>query len=213
MLELQKKYKNNPEKLNKAMSELYKEHEVKPMAGCLPLLIQLPILYGLFSAIRNFEFTNPDYATFFWVPNLAERDPYFVLPILVAGSMFLQQKLTMGATMNDNPSMKMMMYFMPLMIGFMSIQFPSGLCIYWVMFSIMGIVQQYFINKSRKKELEAREARLEAQRAEREKAKEENQKKQAPNKKKKPKQPKPRAEYIRKTEANKKAEDNDGDGK
>lgn len=206
MLELQKKYQNNPEKLNKAMSDLYKEHEVKPTAGCLPMLIQLPILYGLFMAIRNFEFTNLDYASFFWVPNLAEADPYYILPILVGLTMFIQQKFTMKG-MEDNPTMKMMLYFMPLMIGFMSIAFPSGLCLYWSIFSVIGIVQQFFLNRTRKKELEIRHAKAEAARLEREKAKElQKTQGQAPNKKKKPQQAKPRAEYIKKVESNKKQE-------
>lgn len=78
MQELQKKYQNNPEKLNKAMAELYKEHDVKPAAGCLPLLIQMPILIGLYQAMRTYEFTNLDYAGFFWIPNLAEKDPYYI---------------------------------------------------------------------------------------------------------------------------------------
>ena len=200
MQELQKKYQNNPEKLNKAMAELYKEHDVKPAAGCLPLLIQMPILIGLYQAMRTYEFTNLDYAGFFWIPNLAEKDPYYILPILVALSMFLQQKISMVG-MDDNPTMKMMLYIMPLMIGWMSISFPSGLCLYWVMFSIMGIVQQYILNGKRKKELAIRAENAEAERLERERIKEEQRLRgQAPSKKKQ-KKAKPKAEYIKKTPA------------
>ena len=200
MMELQKKYKNDPDRLNKAMAALYKEHDVKPMAGCLPLLIQLPILYGLFMAIRGFEFTNIAYAGFFWIPNLAEKDPFFILPVLVGVAMFIQQKITMVG-MDNNPTMKMMLYMMPIMIGVMSISFPSGLCLYWVTFSILGIIQQFFLNKQRKKAIAEREARAEAARLERERIKEEQKTKgQAPNKKKKPKQQKPRAEYIKRVE-------------
>lgn len=200
MMELQKKYQNNPEKLNKAMSALYKEHDVKPAAGCLPLLIQMPILVGLYQAMRYYEFTNLDYAGFFWIPSLAEKDPYYVLPILVALSMFLQQKISMVG-MDDNPTMKMMLWLMPLMIGWMSISFPSGLCLYWVVFSILGIVQQYLINKKRKAELAIRAEKAEAERLERERIKEEQRLRgQAPGKNKK-KKAKPKAEYIKKTPA------------
>ena len=198
MMELQKKYKSDPEKLNKAMAALYKEHDVKPAAGCLPLLIQLPILVGLYQAMRYYEFTNLDYAGFFWIPNLAQPDPFYVLPILVAFAMFWQQKVVMVG-MDDNPTMKMMLYIMPLMIGFMSISFPSGLCLYWVVFSIMGIIQQFLINGKRKKELAARAEKAEAERLERERIKEEQKMRgQAPSKKK-GKKAKPKAEYIKKT--------------
>jgi len=209
MQELQKKYKNDPDKLNKAMSALYKEHDVKPTAGCLPLLIQMPILIGLYQAMRYYEFTNLDYAGFFWIPNLAESDPYYILPIIVAISMFLQQKITMVG-MEDNPTMKMMLYVMPLMIGWMSISFPSGLCLYWAIFSLMGIIQQFFLNRKRKAELAVRAEKAEAERLERERIKEEQRLRgQAPSKRKvdKAKRTKPRAEYIKKAPAAESAEE------
>ena len=152
---LQKKYKNNPEKM------LYKEYNVNPMSGCLPLLIQMPILIGLFGALRQYDFDPIEHATFFWIPNLADKDPLFILPVLVAATMFLQQKISMATTPQaaENPTMKTMLYVMPAMMLFVCWSMPSGLCLYWAFFSILSIVQQFFMNKQKRKEMEARAAR------------------------------------------------------
>ncbi len=201
MAEIQKKYKNNPEKMNQEVMKLYQEYEINPMAGCLPLLIQLPILYGLFTALRQFPYTNVEHAGFFWINNISEADPWHILPIIVGVTMFLQQKFMApptaeGGNAQMNQMMNTMLYVMPVMIGVMSLSFPSGLCIYWSCFSLLSIVQQHFLNKSRKKELAIR-AEKEAQRkAEMERQKEEQRKKgQAPSKRKQ-KAAKPKAEYI-----------------
>ena len=131
---LQKKYKNNPEKMNEEVMKLYKEYNVNPMSGCLPLLIQMPILIGLFGALRQYHFEPAEHATFFWIPNLGDKDPFFILPVLVALTMFIQQKISMGSSdaMNVNPTMKTMLYL--------------------AFFSILSIVQQFFLNKQRDKE-------------------------------------------------------------
>lgn len=158
---LQKKYKNNPEKMNEEVMKLYKEYNVNPMAGCLPLLIQMPILIGLFGALRQYDFDPIEHATFFWIPNLADKDPFFILPVLVAATMFLQQKISMATTPQaaENPTMKTMLYVMPAMMLFVCWSMPSGLCLYWAFFSILSIVQQFFMNKQKRKEMEARAAR------------------------------------------------------
>ncbi len=158
---LQKKYKNNPEKMNEEVMKLYKEYNINPMAGCLPLLIQMPILIGLFGALRQYNFDPIEHATFFWIPNLAEKDPLFILPILVALTMFLQQKISMATTPQaaENPTMKTMLYVMPAMMLFVCWSMPSGLCLYWAFFSILSIVQQFFMNKQKRKEMAARAAR------------------------------------------------------
>ncbi len=158
---LQKKYKNNPEKMNEEVMKLYKEYNINPMAGCLPLLIQMPILIGLFGALRQYNFDPIEHATFFWIPNLAEKDPLFILPILVALTMFLQQKISMSATPSaaENPTMKTMLYVMPAMMLFVCWQMPSGLCLYWAFFSILSIIQQFFMNKQKKKEMALRAER------------------------------------------------------
>lgn len=166
---LQKKYKNNPEKMNEEVMKLYKEYNINPMAGCLPLLIQMPILIGLFGALRQYNFDPIEHATFFWIPNLAEKDPLFILPILVALTMFLQQKISMSATPSaaENPTMKTMLYIMPAMMLFVCWQMPSGLCLYWAFFSILSIIQQFFMNKQKKKEMVLRAEREAAEKEKR----------------------------------------------
>lgn len=142
---MQAKYKNNPEKLNQEMMKLYKDYDINPMAGCLPLLIQMPILIGLYNALMRYSFEPAEHAAFLWINNLNSPDPFYILPILVGLSMFVQQKLSMGVNSGaamDNPMMKSMLYVMPPMMAFISIQFPAGLCLYWSLFSILGIFQQ-----------------------------------------------------------------------
>lgn len=158
---LQKKYKSNPEKMNEEVMKLYKEYNVNPMSGCLPLLIQMPILIGLFAALRQYDFVNAAHATFFWIPDLGDTDPFYILPVLVALTMFVQQKISMGSNeaVAANPTMKTMLYIMPAMMLFVCWSMPSGLCLYWAFFSILSIVQQFFLNKQRDKEKAARAAR------------------------------------------------------
>lgn len=165
--ELQKKYKNDREKLSQAQMELYKEAGVNPLGGCLPLLIQFPVWIGLYQAIirglgnsplQLFQLSQsifpalrwlsdlvPLNATFLWM-DLAQPDRYFVLPILVAVTTYMQQK--MMATPSNDPQTasmnQMMTLMMPLMFGYFSLQFASGLSLYWVVSSIVGIITQYF---------------------------------------------------------------------
>ena len=166
---LQKKYKNNPEKMNEEVMKLYKEYDINPMAGCLPLLIQMPILIGLFAALRQYDFQPLEHAAFFWIPNLGEKDPFFILPVLVALTMFLQQKISMATTPSaaENPTMKTMLYVMPAMMLFVCWSMPAGLCLYWAFFSILGIVQQFFMNKQKRREMAARAEREAAEKEKR----------------------------------------------
>ena len=166
---VQKKYKNNPEKMNEEVMKLYKEYDINPMAGCLPLLIQMPILIGLFAALRQYDFQPLEHAAFFWIPNLGEKDPFFILPVLVALTMFLQQKISMATTPSaaENPTMKTMLYVMPAMMLFVCWSMPAGLCLYWAFFSILSIVQQFFMNKQKRKEMEARAEREAAEKEKR----------------------------------------------
>lgn len=149
--ELQRKYKNDPQKAQKAVLELYQAEKINPFSGCLPLLIQMPILFALFSALRDFfdPAANPgvkmEHANFLWVPNLGHPDPYFILPILVAVSTFLQQKASMVNPQDQ--TQKTMLIVMPLLIGWMSSHFSAGLALYWVVFSLMGILEQWFLRR------------------------------------------------------------------
>lgn len=143
--EIQKKYKDDPQKSQAAIMELYKEYNVNPMSGCLPIVIQLPIFWSLYSTLLHFPYGNSASAHFIWV-NLTQKDPYFVLPILAAGTTFLQTKLTSPNATTD-PTQKMMLYFMPLMFGYISASVPSGLALYWVTMNVVSILQQLFINR------------------------------------------------------------------
>ena len=148
MDKIKNKYKNNEnkEKMNKEVMDLYKKYNVNPAAGCLPLFIQMPILIGLFTALREFQFVNIEHAQFFWIDNLANPDPYIILPILVAVASFAQTKLSSPAAGGAGQNI-VLTYFMPLFIGYVSIKFPAGLCLYWVFFNGLGVFQQMLINR------------------------------------------------------------------
>ena len=137
--ELKKRYEGDPQVLNQKTMELYKEHKVNPAGGCLPLLIQLPILWALFGVLRK-EGVVPDEA-FLWF-SLVTPDPFFVLPILNGAVSFVQQKL-MGTS--SNPQMKNMMYIFPIMMIFISYKMPGGLQLYWLTSSVTGVIRQYFV--------------------------------------------------------------------
>ena len=139
---LKEKYANDKQMLNIKTMELYKEHKVNPLGGCLPLLIQLPILIALFGVLRNGII--PQDSSFLWL-KLSDKDPYYILPILNGAVSFFQQKL-MGSA-DSNPQMKNMMYVFPIMMIMFSLKMPSGLQLYWLTSSILAVVQQYFIMK------------------------------------------------------------------
>ena len=140
MKKLQKDYKNNPQLMQQKMGELYKEAGVNPLAGCLPLFAQMPILMGMFYALRDQQYTGEP--SFLWLPTLSMPDPYYILPVLSALTTFIQQKQT---TTDMNQQMKMMMIFMPIFIGWISLSFPAGLVLYWVTMNIMQILQQWWM--------------------------------------------------------------------
>ncbi len=134
------------QKLQQETMKLFQEHGVNPMAGCLPILIQMPILLAFYHAIyRAPEFKE---GTFLWF-ELGSRDPYFILPIIAAGATFLQQKFVMAGNPNAaaNPQMTMMLYIMPIMIGVFAAIFPAALALYWVVGNIFMVIQTIFIHK------------------------------------------------------------------
>ena len=139
---IKKDYANDKQMLNIKTMELYKEHKVNPLGGCLPLLLQLPILFALFGVLRNGII--PKDSSFLWL-KLSVPDPFYVLPVLNGAVSFFQQKL-MGSA-DSNPQMKNMMYIFPIMMIMFSVKMPSGLQLYWLTSSILAVVQQYFIMK------------------------------------------------------------------
>ena len=120
---------------------------VNPMgglAGCLPMLIQMPFLFGFFNVLRvTIELRHAPF--FGWIQDLSQADPYYVTPILMGVSMLVQQKMTMGV-MGD-PAQQRIMMFMPIMFTFMFLSLPSGLVLYWFCSNLLGIAQQYLVNK------------------------------------------------------------------
>jgi len=137
MKELQTKYKDKPEVLNKEMMELYKTKGVNPFSGCLPLIVQMPFLYAIFAVLQNFD-PAPHNPGFLWVVDLNAKDPY--LAGLTVVSMFVQSYLS-GA--GNDPNQKIMLYMMPVLFGWVSFQMPqSGVVLYWVVSTVFGLIQQ-----------------------------------------------------------------------
>lgn len=177
---LNKKYKNNKEKLNEETLKLYKVYKVNPAAGCLPLLLQFPILIGLYGTLREpatWVFTggmiDSVNMSFMWIDNLNNPDPIYVLPILAALFTFISQKFTMAnSTMNpDDPNaktQKVMLYMMPIMIGYISIKLPAGVALYWVVQNIFTFVQQFVMMRIPEPEISPEEAEYRVQEAEKE---------------------------------------------
>ena len=143
MKKIQEKYKDNPQVMQQKIGALYKDAGVNPLAGCLPLLIQMPILMGMYYSLYNFSYPTPESAYFLWMTSMSNPDPLYILPVLSAMTTFLQQKMT--TTDSNNPQMKMMMFIMPLFIGWISINFPSGLVLYWVTMNVVQIIQQWWM--------------------------------------------------------------------
>ena len=155
MKELQEKYKDDRQKQSEATMKLYREEKVNPIAGCLPMLVQFPVLIGLFYALRSsIGLRHAPFAL--WITDLSQPATLFVmpgidfpirlLPLIMGGSMFVQQKMTPTTGM-DPTQARMMLIMMPAMMLFISYTFPSGLVLYWTVSNLLGIAQQYWIRK------------------------------------------------------------------
>ena len=142
--ELQAKYKESPEKMQAETMKLYQEKGFNPLGGCLPLIVQMPILIAFYSALIKFEYAVPAHAAFLWIPNLSLPDPYYLLPILAAATTYYQQRIsTVDPT---DPTQRTMMMVMPLFIAYIAMKFAAGLALYWVMFNILSVLQQLYLN-------------------------------------------------------------------
>jgi len=144
MQALQAKYKDDKLKLQQKMMELYKENNVKPLAGCLPALAMMPIYFALYrtiySAVELFQ------APFgFWIQDLSAKDPYFVTPVLLGVLMFVQTRLNPQA--GDQTQQRIMMTVMPVMFTAFMLFLPSGLVVYIAVNTVLGIVQQMLLMK------------------------------------------------------------------
>lgn len=143
--ELREKYSSKDQatqqKLQQETMQLFQKHGVNPLAGCFPLLVQMPILIGFYHAImRTREIAEHNFLWF----DLGESDPYYILPLVAGVTTFIQQKITMMG-MENNPQMAMMLWLMPIMIVVFAISFPAALSLYWVVGNIFMIVQTILI--------------------------------------------------------------------
>ncbi len=147
--EIQAKYKDQPERLQKEMMKLYKEHGFNPLAGCLPMLLPWPVLIALFFVFENTIALRG--VSFLWMPDLSAPDPRYILPVFLGLSMFLMQWVTMRSLPQSNSQMKMMMWMMPIMMVFIFFKLPSGLNLYYATANLATIPQQIWIANERQK--------------------------------------------------------------
>jgi YidC/Oxa1 family membrane protein insertase len=146
--ELQTKYKNQPEVLQREMLKLYKEKGFNPMGGCLPMLIPFPVLITLFFVFQSsIEFRG---VPFLWLPDLSRADPFYILPVVLAATMMAQQYFSMKS-MPPNPQMKFMLWFMPLFMMIIFLNLASGLNLYYAAQNIPGFIQQMQLTKERQR--------------------------------------------------------------
>ena len=147
--EIQDKYKNEPERLQREMLRIYREHKVNPFGGCLPMLLPMPVLFALFFVFGNtIEFRG---VPFLWLTDLSRPDPFYIIPILMGFSMFALSKVgQIGVP--PNPQTKMMLYFMPVFMTVLFLNFASGLNLYYAAQNLFSIPQQYRIAKRRLRE-------------------------------------------------------------
>ena len=145
MKKVQEKYKKDPQKSQQEVMKLYKENGVNPMGGCLPMLIQMPILFALFAVFQKLNFQS---AGFLWMPDLTKADPLYILPILSTVTTYFSSKLMQppggGAQSKQTSTMNT---GMALMMGFMSIKFAGALVLYWVINNVLQVIQTLVINK------------------------------------------------------------------
>ncbi|MEJ2063170.1 MAG: membrane protein insertase YidC [Reinekea sp.] len=143
--ELREQYGDDRQRMSQEMMKLYQKEKLNPLGGCLPMLLQMPIFIALYWVLKeSVELRQSPFM--FWIVDLSIKDPYFVLPLLMGASMFIQMQMQQQPAMD--PMQAKMMKFMPLMFTFMFLWFPAGLTLYWFVNNVTTIVQQYLVNKS-----------------------------------------------------------------
>jgi YidC/Oxa1 family membrane protein insertase len=148
MKQIQETFKDDREKLGRAMMELYKKEKINPLAGCLPMVVQIPVFISFYRVLlESVEMRQAPFLL--WINDLSSRDPYFVLPLLMGGAMFAQFKLNPAP---PDPMQAKIMQFMPLVMTGMMAWFPSGLTLYWLTNTVLSIAQQWRVNQVVEKE-------------------------------------------------------------
>lgn len=163
MKAIKKKYKNTKDMeqrklMNMEIMALYKQEKVNPAGGCLPILLQLPILFGFFSLLR-ISINVRHEPWILWITDLSKKDPYYVLPVLMGVTQFIQQRMTPSG---GDETQKKLMYIMPVVMTVMFASFASGLNLYWCFSNVLQIGQQYLINEKihKKKKVEEHEIKI-----------------------------------------------------
>ncbi|MFW5497828.1 MULTISPECIES: membrane protein insertase YidC [unclassified Maridesulfovibrio] len=152
MAKLREKHGDDREALNKEMMQLYKTYNVNPAGGCLPMLLQIPVFFGLYKALmgtvalRHADFVHfLPFTDIVWLADLSAKDPLYITPIVMGATMFLQQKMTPSA---GDPTQQKIMMFLPLVFTFMFLNFPSGLVVYWMVNNVLSIAQQWMMMRN-----------------------------------------------------------------
>jgi len=153
--ELKEKHKKDPQKLNAATMEMYKKHGANPLGGCLPMVLQIPVFFALYRTILNsVELQGAPWIL--WIHDLSLMDPYYILPILMGASMFMQQHMTPNNF--TDPMQEKVFKYLPVIFTFFFITFPSGLVLYWLTNNMFSIAQQYMVNQQFKNAEDLKEA-------------------------------------------------------
>jgi YidC/Oxa1 family membrane protein insertase len=143
MQAIREKYKKDRERMNQEMMALYKEKRVNPVGGCLPMIVQIPVFFALYRVLMvDIALRHAPFA--FWLTDLSVKDPYYITPLIMGATMFIQQKMT-PTTMD--PTQAKMFMLMPVVFTFLFLNFPSGLVIYWLVNNLLTIAQQYMIHR------------------------------------------------------------------
>jgi YidC/Oxa1 family membrane protein insertase len=138
---LRERYGDDKQRLQQAMMEVYKKEKINPLGGCLPILVQIPVFIALYWVLlESVELRQAPFIL--WIQDLSTKDPYYVLPIVMGASMFVQQKLNPAP---PDPMQAKIMMALPIVFTAMFLFFPSGLVLYWVVNNLLSIAQQWFI--------------------------------------------------------------------
>jgi YidC/Oxa1 family membrane protein insertase len=147
MKRLKEKFSDDKQRLNQEMMSFYRENKVNPLGGCLPILIQIPVFFSLYRVLlASIELRHAPFIL--WITDLSAKDPYYITPIVMGATMFLQQKLT---PTNLDPTQEKVMLMMPIIFTFLFLNFPAGLVIYWLVNNILTILQQLLIRRQAQK--------------------------------------------------------------
>lgn len=151
---LKERYGDDRQAMSKATMEFYKKEKVNPLGGCLPMLIQVPVFIALYYVL--IESVQLRLAPFLWIPNLAAKDPYYILPLLMGASMFVQQWLT---PTSFDPTQQKMMWILPVIFTVFFLNFPAGLVLYWFVNNVVQVLQQWYVTKTYEKHMAKKKAR------------------------------------------------------